>query len=49
MNPGTVVPSGMALLSAFMSLVLTVWFVVFTILVVNKLSRIIELLSQKDE
>lgn len=34
------------LISGLISLALTVWFVVFTVLVVNKLSRIIELLEK---
>jgi len=38
---------GVSAIAALMSLALTVWFVIFTVLVVKKLDRIAELLSKK--
>jgi len=38
---------GVSAISGLITLALTVWFVVFTILVVTKLERIIELLSKR--
>jgi hypothetical protein len=37
------VSSGVSILSGLISLALTVWFVVFTVLVLQKLDKIIEL------
>jgi hypothetical protein len=38
---------GVSAIGGLISLALTVWFVIFTILVINKLDRIAELLSKK--
>ncbi|MFH0826470.1 MAG: hypothetical protein V1923_01080 [Candidatus Omnitrophota bacterium] len=38
---------GVSSIGALVSLALTVWFVVFTVLVIKKLDRIAELLSKK--
>jgi len=38
---------GMGFLGGLISLALTVWFVVFTVLMIQKLDKIIELLSKK--
>ena len=38
---------GVSAIGALISLVLTVWFVVFTVLVIKKLDSIVELLSKK--
>ena len=39
--------SGIGLMSGVISLALTVWFVVFSVLVIQKLDKIIELLGKK--
>lgn len=39
---------GMNLAAGLLSLALTVWFVVFTVLVVKKLDRLIDLLGKKE-
>jgi hypothetical protein len=39
--------NGASFISALISLALTVWFVVFTVLVIQKLDKIAELLSKK--
>jgi hypothetical protein len=38
---------GMSLIGGLISLGLTIWFVVFTLLVLDKLNKIIELLNKK--
>lgn len=38
---------GLSFIGGLISLVLTVWFVVFSVLVVRKLDKIIELLGKK--
>lgn len=39
--------SGVGVVGALISLALTVWFVVFSVLVLQKLDKVIELLSKK--
>ncbi|HTZ11995.1 MAG TPA: hypothetical protein VMD04_06465 [Candidatus Margulisiibacteriota bacterium] len=41
------VTTATALISGVISLALTVWFVLFTVLVVKKLDKIVELLEKK--
>jgi len=43
MGPGY----GISFLGGFISLVLTIWFITFTVLVLSKLDKIIEALSKK--
>jgi len=47
MGYGTGMSPGAGFLAGLISLALTVWFVVFTVLVLKKLDNIIELLSKK--
>jgi hypothetical protein len=47
MGYGTGMTPGMSLVGGFLSLALTVWFVVFTVLMLQKLDKIIELLERK--
>ncbi len=39
--------NGASFIGALISLVLTIWFVVFTVLVIQKLDKIADLLSKK--
>jgi hypothetical protein len=39
--------TGASFIGGLISLVLTIWFVVFTVLVVQKLDKLIDLLSKK--
>ena len=39
--------NGVSLISGLISLVLTVWFVYFSVLVIQKLDKVIELLGKK--
>ena len=39
--------TGVSFIAGIISLVLTIWFVIFSILVIQKLSKIIELLASK--
>lgn len=37
----------MNIIAGFISLLLTVWFVIFTVLVIKKLDKIVEILNKK--
>jgi len=39
--------TGMSLISGLISLALTAWFVIFSVLVIQKLDKVIELLGKK--
>jgi hypothetical protein len=39
--------TGASFIGGLISLILTVWFVVFTVLVIQKLDKVIELLNKK--
>jgi hypothetical protein len=47
MGYGMGMGSGAGILAGLISLALTVWFVFFSVLVLQKLDRVIELLSKK--
>jgi hypothetical protein len=40
--------TGVSLIGGLISLVLTVWFVVFSVLVIQRLDKVIELLGKKE-